>query len=322
MVRLEKIAYEKIFNSKVLHRARNITSPKRTDFFSEIYLRRFPQNRLTHTVLSPFKNWLASVEWRFLRSCLLQRGISFEDSMLNTEVEFRRGMMNEQVNRESMHPYNIQLPMWKRMGYAKVDVSMMGFEAPDYIKEEVRKQTYVEVYDKILKYKHMLLSNYMVDMTPTTYMGRGSIVILDLFIVHNLFSRAAWNRYFFNEEEYIDSRKYVADFQRMIGKRNFDISTESGKKKFESHMSKVNKKFPGMFAPDGEEFDFQAFYNRAEQIAAEKNSNAWTNGELDLLVKGQEEPFIVTGGEELKGKNNVGTILPKYLNKSGRGIMN
>lgn len=323
MVRLEKIAYEKIINSKTLHRARNITGPKKTDPFSELYLRRVPQSRIVYKLLSPFKLWLASVEWKFLRQSLLQRGISAEDAFKQSEIEFRRGILNEQINRESMHPYNQQLPMWKRMGFGKVDASTIGFEAPDYIREDVRKQTYLDVYDNILKYKHMLLSNYLAEMTPITYMGRGSIVILELLIVHNLFSRSAWNRYFFNEEEYMDSRKYAADFEKMIGMDNsLNLSTESGKKNFETYMEKMNKKFPGMFAPEGEEFDFKAFYNRAETALVENNSyNKWNQGDLSLLTNGQEEAFFVPEGESLKGKNVVGKELPAYLKRSDKGLM-
>lgn len=322
MVRLEKIAYEKIINSKTLHRARNITSPKKTDFFSEIYLRRAPTSRLVSMITEPVKGFFAGLEWRFMRSCLLQRGISFEDALTQSETEFRRGILGEQVNRESMHPYNIQLNMWRRMGYGKVDASMMGFEAPEYIKEDVRKQTYMEVYDRILSYRHMLLSNYMAELTPVSYMGRGSLVLLELFIVHNLFSRSAWNRYFFNEEEYLDSRKYVADFERVSGAKPFDINTESGRKGFEAFMTHANKRFPGMFAPDGEDFDFKAFYNRSEETAVAKSQHQhWTRGELDLLVKGQEEAFIVPKGEDLKGWNNVGKILPGYFKRSPKGLM-
>ena len=321
MVRLEKIAYEKIINSKALHRARTITTPKKTDFFSEVYLRRLPSSRLLHTILSPLKAWMASFEWRFFRSNALQRGISFEDSLMVDDMEFRRGILHEQVNRESMHPYNYQLKMWSRSGFAKVDASMMGFEAPDYIREEVRKQTYMDVHDNILDYKHAILSNYMADMTPITYMGRGSIVVLELFIVHNLFSRSAWNRVFFNEEEYIDSRKYVADFEKMMGGGKLSIATEAGRKKFEARMKKANKKYPGMFAPDGEEFDFKTFYERAKTSTADPSTKKWTRGDLSLLVEGQEKAFMVPEGEELVGKNVVGTQLPSYMKKTTKGIM-
>lgn len=322
MVRLEKIAYEKIINSKTLHRARNITSPKKTDFFAELYLRRAPTSRFVQKLISPLQTWLASVEWRFFRDNMVQRGIAFEDSMMNTEVEFRRGILNEQVNRESMHPYNQQMPMWRRMGFAKVDASMMGFEAPQYIQEDVKKQTYMEVYDKILQYKHFILSNYLAEMTPITYMGRGSVVVLELFIVHNLFSRSAWNRYFFNEEEYIDSRKYVADFEKSFGiADDINLETEAGRKKFEDRMRNHNKKFPGLFAPDGEDFDFKQLYNNQEKALAQSSVSNWTKGDLDLLIKGQEEAFMVPEGEGLQGKNVVGKNLPGYLKRTESGLM-
>lgn len=322
MVRLEKIAYEKILNSKALGRARNITTPKKTDFFSEIYLRRAPMSRLVNSITMPIKHLIAGMEWRFLRACLLQRGIPFEEALTQNETEFRRGVLAEQINRESMHPYNQQLPQWRRMGFGKVDATMMGFEAPEYVLEDVRKQTYMEVYDRILSYKHMVLSNYMVELTPISYFGRGSLVILELFIVHNLFSRSAWNRYFFNEEEYVDSRKYVADFEKAAGVKMWDFNSESGRKSFETFMTKINKRLPGMFAPDGEDFNFQAFYNRSDETAVvSKHHEHWTKGEMDLLIRGQEEAFYVPEGEGLKGTNNVGKELPGYIGRSPRGLM-
>ena len=60
MVRLEKIAYERVLNSKALGRARNITSPKKTDFFSEIYLRRTPSSRLVNSITAPIKGLTAT----------------------------------------------------------------------------------------------------------------------------------------------------------------------------------------------------------------------------------------------------------------------
>jgi len=322
MVRLEKIAYERIVNSKALNRARNITTPKRTDFFSEIYLRRAPTSRFVNSITQPIKGVIAGMEWRFLRSCLLQRGIPLEEALTQNETEFRRGVLGEQINRESMHPYNQQLPLWRRMGFGKVDATMMGFEAPDYIREDVRKQTYLEVYDRILTYKHMVLSNYMVELTPVSYFGRGSLVILELAIVHNLFSRSAWNRYFFNEQEYVDSRKYVADFEKSAGTKMWDFDSESGRKQFEKFITKMNKRFPGMFAPDGEEFDFKAFYNRSDETAVVSEQHKhWSKGELDLLIRGQSEAFFVPEGEALKGQNNVGKELPGYLGRSPRGLM-
>jgi len=321
MVRLEKIAYEKIINSNTLKRARNITSPKKTDFFSELYLRRSPMNKLFHSIFAPLTMWMSSVEWKFLRSSFLQRGISFEDGLMTNDIDFRRGILNEQVNRESMHPYNQQLNMWKRSGFAKVDITMMGFEAPDYIQEDVRKQTYLDVYDKILKYKHFLLSNYLSELTPTTYMGRGSLVILDLFIVHNLFSRSAWNRFFFNEEEYVDSRKNMVDFESKMTNSVMNISTENGRKNFEAYLTKVNKRYPGMLAPEGEQIDFKSFYEKAEKAKLNPDNSSVTTDELTLLFEGQEKAFMVPEGEGLKGKNVVGKSLPGYLRSSTKALM-
>lgn len=322
MVRLEKIAYEKIFNNQVLHRARNITTPKKTDLFSNQYIREAPSSRILDMIFKPLKILLASYEWKFMRDNLIQRGIPFEDFMIITENEARRGILNEQANRESMHPYNFQITNWRRVGYSKVDMSLNGFEAPNYIADYVKKQTYLEMANKVLDYRHFLMSNYYADMTPISYMGSGSIVILEITIVNNLFNRSAWNRYFFNEEEYIDSRKYVADFERTVsGFGKFDLSTHSGRKDFEKFINKMNKKFPGLLAPDNEEFDFKAFYETREKNLETKDTEKFPRGILDLLITGQEEAFMVPEGEELKGKNVVGKSLPEYLNRSEKGLM-
>ena len=42
MVRLEKIKYEKIFNSKILGRHREIDVPRKEDYNQEVYLREIP----------------------------------------------------------------------------------------------------------------------------------------------------------------------------------------------------------------------------------------------------------------------------------------
>ena len=39
----------------------------------------------------------------------------------------------------------------------------------------------------------------------------GSWMILELFTIHNLFSKIAWNRLFFNEEVYITPQEWSKD---------------------------------------------------------------------------------------------------------------
>ena len=139
MVRLEKIAYERIFNTKMLSRARQITSPKKRDFRTDRNAQSIPQFRLYTKLVQPFRNIRFGLNWRYFRMMCNQRGIALSDILFMDETESRRCVFTEQVTREAFHPYNRQINAWKRMGHGKMEMALEGFESPDYIQEELKK---------------------------------------------------------------------------------------------------------------------------------------------------------------------------------------
>ena len=71
----------------------------------------------------------------------------------------------------------------------------------------------------------------------------------------------AWNRYFMNERDtmfYSDK-----ELQLVRDRRKFphDLTTAEGKRKFEQEFNAVNEKSPGLLSPEGQKFDFKAYYN-------------------------------------------------------------
>ena len=48
----------------------------------------------------------------------------------------------------------------------------------------------------------MLNQNYNAEETKLSYWGRASLVPLELVLFYNSANRTAWNRFFFNEENY------------------------------------------------------------------------------------------------------------------------
>ena len=102
-----------------------------------------------------------------------------------------------------MHPYHYLMNIWERHPTSKVDFHQPGFEAPDYLRERVRKRPYAEVKSKIDLFWLTIKNNYEAENTTQMFMGISSFMPLELFYINNLMSRSAWNRYFFNEKVYI-----------------------------------------------------------------------------------------------------------------------
>jgi hypothetical protein len=69
----------------------------------------------------------------------------------------------------------------------------------------------------------------------------------------------AWERYFLNEKKYGTPSKEDIDLalSRPYG---CDLDTDEGRRSFEAKMNKVVSDYPGMMVPEGDKFDFKAFY--------------------------------------------------------------
>ena len=325
MVRLEKIVYEKIFNSQLLSRARQITAPKKRDFRTDRNGASIPTFKFYTRLMRPIRQMRLSIFWNYFRQMCNQRGIPMSDIIYMDDVEARRCVFTEQVTREAFHPYNRQINSWKRMGYGKVEMALEGFEAPEYIQSEVKKETYFGALKKRHAYDHFLFSSYIAEMTPITFMGKGSHVILDFLIINNFFKPSAWSTYFFNEDEYLTSRKRHQDMVINNGYLDSDVYSEGYKKRLKSGLAKWNRRMPGYFAPEGEEVDFDAVYGDiiAKREWAVKEKGYWEQGDSKPEIYGPERPFWIpeSGEPEEKGVNNVGKVLPGYLRGKVSSLM-
>ena len=85
MPRLERIMTEKILNSQVLGRSRNIVKPINYYADNEIVLKQFPRVGLFGRLLAPIVNRLCSIEYKNNRMLRLQTGLGFDDCEMETD---------------------------------------------------------------------------------------------------------------------------------------------------------------------------------------------------------------------------------------------
>lgn len=159
-------------------------------------------------LLNPLYLKLASLEMKFTREQALDEGITW-DYLHESGNDIRRDPFHENFVRQMMHPYHYLMYIWERHPTSKVDFHIPGFEAPDYLREPARKRTYHEAKDKIDLFYMAINNNFKAENTPLFNIGVGSYVVLEGFYIHNFFSRAAWNRYFFNEKTYYTKEQYL-----------------------------------------------------------------------------------------------------------------
>ena len=104
MVRLEKILYEKAFNNKLLGRARRIVKPVKMDIDSNLWLRQLPTNKYLAGFMDKFFSIFHILQYRHFREICMQRGLSFEDVLVQKENMVRRDQHHEHIIRETTHP--------------------------------------------------------------------------------------------------------------------------------------------------------------------------------------------------------------------------
>lgn len=111
------------------------------------------------------------------------------------------------------------------------------------------------------EWDRFMYRNYGSEITPTTYDSRGKLNLLELFNQYGFFRNEAWERYFYNEEDYdyIDPE----DFERYVVQPDgCNLDTADGRLQFESKINTLIQDFPGLVVAEGETFDFEAFYMR------------------------------------------------------------
>lgn len=337
MVRLEKVIYEKMLNTKILNRARVIKTPKNLETQQEVFLKQLPKNRFIQKLINPIITYIDSLEYRDWRNLCIQRGISFDQIMMETDMELYRCPFHEHFLRETTHPYHYSLNKWSRFAYSKIDTYLRGFEAPDHIKNEVKNRTYVDCKEKIDTFHEMLAKNYNNEKTFLNHYYRGSMVILELAIFYNSTMRIAWNRLFYNEEMYLDTKEWLKQQIHLFDTIKFDMNNDKHIEKYKQRLDNFNKLYPGYLAPDGEKVDYNKYMNNNNNNtnnSDNNNNDKFTVKDfegLDGTFKNLNKPFVldhlddnvVEKSEELSGQNNVGVDLPKYLKPThGQSLMN
>jgi hypothetical protein len=324
-MRLEKILYEKVFNSKMLCRKRNITRPQRNQTDEDQWLSLLPTFKFFH-LFDGIVTWFMSREWKYRKLRLDQMGLSVEDMTLYVEEEFRRSPYLEHIFRESTHPYQNLFFQWRRSRYFKVDMVLKGFEAPQYVREEGQQRTFFDSYVNQYKWQHFVNHNYNSEITPTTYMYNGTRTLLELFMVYGLVSRSAWNRLFYNEERTYGIHHLNEDLNdhNKDSKKNLDFSNPEDLKEFEVRANEWNEKFPGYFAPEGEAVNMKRIVATLDNIKEEFEFEKLTSRDLGIVAiqaKLDKMTFKAPSyeNEGVTGKNNIGTKYPSFLEKPETG---
>lgn len=99
MPRLEKVMYEKIFNSKILGRNRSIARPLKEDNKQDYYLVDYPiLPKFVHRLLNPLYMKLSQLELNYIREDMLQQGISWDYSY-ESGSDIRRDPFHEHIVR-------------------------------------------------------------------------------------------------------------------------------------------------------------------------------------------------------------------------------
>jgi len=173
----------------------------------------------------------------------------------------------------------------------------------------------------MVEWDRFMYRNYGSEITPTTYDSRGKINLLELFNQYGLFRNEAWERYFFNEEDYdyIDPE----DYERYVVQPNGNnLDTADGRQQFESQINTLIQDFPGLVVPEGETFDFENYYMRWA-LYYRRDTSRFDPVKLDAAYEeikgaiGRSSDItknIMIGGEERSvGHNTVGTEMPHRL---------
>lgn len=323
-MRLEKIMYEKVFNNKLLGRAREISKPSLAYKNTNFLLTQFPSFGLRR-VYKVVKDWFRKMEWWWMHDQTDRRGIAMEDICTFKGWELRRDVLNEHIFRESLHPFLREMIRYRHLRFQKVEDAVMGFEAPDYIREEVRKRTFIQGMGNMMTWRHFYQQNYENDQTPISTMFHNSRNILEIVYLVGGTERNAWNRYFFNEKHYYTVDTYLEEnrFERKL-----KLTEPADLDEFISRCEKANEKFPGMYAPPGQKVDREEIKRAIEDIIDQTGWKDLTSEEFKdygLMSRTEKTAFVqpTFEGEDKTGKNNVGLDYPAFLKRfSAKGFFN
>jgi len=127
---------------------------------------------LSKYVMRPFARWLTSVEWKHFQEGLAQRGESWDDRIVSSQMDIR-DPFHENIVRQTMHPYFFLLTRYKKDAFSKIDSYLRGFEAPDYMREPAERQTFFKSSGKFYAFHKMSTMNFEAEATPVMYIAKG-----------------------------------------------------------------------------------------------------------------------------------------------------
>lgn len=148
--------------------------------------------------------------------------------------------------------------------------------------------------------------------------------------VYGIFKLEAWERYFYNEETYDipDQEQYDSLFTNPFG---YDLDTEAGRREFEGEMNGLVADYPGWFVPEGESFNFTAYYAK-RAIAYNKDTSQFTTEQLDQARAALEEQAQTKqalgisgeGADASVGQNTIGAEVSDVISRDcgRRAFMN
>lgn len=169
----------------------------------------------------------------------------------------------------------------------------------------------------------------MSDLTPSGHDTKGKMNLLEIFNQYGPFRCEAWERMFYNEQEYdyIDAEDYEKYTVRPGG---CDLETTEGRSQFENKINTLIQDFPGLIVPEGNSFDFETFFMKWSLVHG-KDTSRFDQSRLDSVyndvrdkIEGRNAtPLELIGSDAKVGRSVLGTEFPAgFTEQNRRAIMN
>lgn len=171
------------------------------------------------------------------------------------------------------------------------------------------------------KWEMFMHNNYNAEFTQSV---RISVVPRlhpsELVSIFNIFNNKCWDRMFYNEQGYLDyTMKDYENTKNPFSK--FDLDSEAGRKEFEAHVNRFLKLYPGCLVPEGEEYDFQAYYikdaiERNRDLSKFDQKKVEQVRQLQLEFSQQEEndsKVLKETVDPLQAQIKIGSVMPKWV---------
>ncbi len=129
----------------------------------------------------------------------------------------------------------------KRERYFKIDGYLRGFEAPDYLRNEATRRTYLQCQKKIITFHRMFIRNYQNEATKPTTWGNGAYIPFDIVLSYHSMKRTTWNRLFHNEDEYYGFNDVLREEIEGGGYKKLNLFEPNDRIIFKEKVEKLNK---------------------------------------------------------------------------------